>query len=134
MNSFCPPCFSSPSLPYSHFPLWVQRLYMFLILPVLTICPVQHFYHYQNMVFWIVTPCSLIDEYQCFRGTWCPHSGFIIITTQKTTIWTITTANLIAICFLFFTLFCLSANLSNQSQDISRILFLSTFNLYIVCV
>lgn len=25
------------------------------------------------MVFWILTPCSLVGEYQCFGGTWCLH-------------------------------------------------------------
>jgi hypothetical protein len=25
------------------------------------------------MVFWLMTPCSLVGDYQCFRGVCCPH-------------------------------------------------------------
>jgi hypothetical protein len=27
------------------------------------------------VVFWVVTPCSLVDGYQCFGGTFLPEDG-----------------------------------------------------------
>jgi hypothetical protein len=57
-------------LLYPHFPVCVQRIYMFLILSIFITYPVQNFYHFQIVVFWVVTPCSLVDRYRFFRETW----------------------------------------------------------------
>jgi len=36
-------------------------------------------------VFWVVTPCSVVLEYQSFRGLWCLlHHD---VTTQQTSTW-----------------------------------------------